>query len=165
MGVRVEWSPADSISSISTVVGDLPEDSKGFRARISQVPAVGSQALIFSEMCLQSDASYSSPHANFISMASGLCPKPCPCFGSLPKPCTCNLSSLLGFGSRCLSGLVVFRGCFQLSFAVGELDKSSTLHFVRLFFLCLGDSGFPTSLFSWPLTLSGTRDKLEVRSS
>ena len=32
-------------------------------------------------------------------------------------------------------------------------------------FLCSGDSDFPTSLFSRPFTLSGTRDKLEVRSS
>ena len=44
-------------------------------------------------------------------------------------------------------------------------DFVRPLHFVCLFFLCSGDSGFPTSLFSRPLTLSGTRDKLEVRSS
>ena len=39
------------------------------------------------------------------TMSSGLCPKPCPSFGSLPKPCSCMLSNHLGFGPRCLSGM------------------------------------------------------------
>ena len=55
------------------------------------------------------------------SMASGLHPKPCPSFGSLPKPCSCYLSNPLGFGPCCF-----FRGCFRLSFTVGEQDKTST---------------------------------------